>query len=139
MTITTQADRPDLERALYDLDMLVQPEIPFLANEPAPSFEAWQTIGTSEVGYLRDLSLIALEDDRVIGVIQMYDNADETLFIGMTTVHPDARRRGIARLLKVELARRARAAGLAPHRDLQRRLERRGSAASTSRWATSTT
>ncbi len=29
----------------------------------------------------------------------------------MTTVHPDARRRGIARLLKVELARRARAAG----------------------------
>ena len=34
----------------------------------------------------------------------------------MTAVHPDARRRGIARLLKVELARRARAAGCAGSR-----------------------
>ena len=29
----------------------------------------------------------------------------------MTAVHPDARRRGVARLLKIELARRARDAG----------------------------
>jgi GNAT superfamily N-acetyltransferase len=111
VTLTTLKERPDLERPMYDLDMLVHPEIPFLANEPNPSFEAWHATGIEDPGFVADLSLIAVEAGHVIGAIQMYDNADSTLFIGMTSVHPDARRRGIARLLKVEMAGRAKAAG----------------------------
>ena len=111
VSLASLTERPELERGVYELDMLVHPEIPFLANEPLPSFEAYHTTGLGDAGFVSDLSLVALDGDRVIGAIQLYDNADKTLFIGMTTVHPDARRRGIARLLKVEMARRAKAAG----------------------------
>src|SRR6185503_1751687 len=58
-----------------------------------------------------DQSLMALEGGRVVGTVDVFDNGDKGMFIGMTAVHPDTRRRGIARLLKVELERRARAAG----------------------------
>jgi len=106
------AERLDLERELYDLDMLIHPEVPFLADEPLPSFESWRSTGTGDPGFLPELSLLAIEGSRLIGAVQLYDNGDHVAFIGMTSVHPDARRRGVARLLKVELERRARAAGL---------------------------
>ena len=112
VTVVSLADRPDLVRELYALQMLVHPEIPMIANEPLPSFETWLTAGPRDPGYVPGLTLLALEGDRLIGGIQLYDNADAVVFIGMTSVHPDARRRGIARLLKLELARRARAAGM---------------------------
>ena len=75
-------------------------------------------------GYLPELSLLALQHERLVGSIQLYDNADQVVFIGMIAVHPDARRRGIARLLKVELERRARGGRHPTDRDLQRRRER---------------
>ncbi len=110
--VATLADRPDLERAVYDLDMLVHPEIPFLTGEPLPTFDTWRAMGLDDPGYLPGLSLLAIEDERLLGSIQIYDNADQVVFIGMIAVHPDARRRGIARLLKAELERRARTAGI---------------------------
>jgi GNAT superfamily N-acetyltransferase len=105
------ADRPDLERAVYDLDVLVMPEIPTLALEPAPSFEAWQQSASGDPGFLAGQSLMALRDGALVGVIQVYDNGDQSMFIGMTAVHPAARRLGIARYLKTELASRAARAG----------------------------
>ena len=112
VTVASLAQRPELEREVYELDVLVQPEIPFLAGEPLPSFEAWHAMAAGDPGFLHDLSLLALEGDRVIGAVLIYDNADATVFIGMTMVHPDARRRGIARHLKREVAHRARDAGI---------------------------
>jgi GNAT superfamily N-acetyltransferase len=111
VVVMTWSERPDLERELYALDMLVHPEIPFIAAEPEPSFEAWQAAGSKDPGFLPELSLLALAEGRVVGRIELYDNGDRSMFIGMTSVHPDFRRRGIARLLKVDLERRARAAG----------------------------
>ena len=105
------AERPDLERAIYDLDILVQPEIPTMALEPTPSFEAWQEQTSGDPGFLRELSVMAVQDESVLGSIQMYDNADGVAFIGMTAVHPDQRRHGIARALKVEVAARAARSG----------------------------
>jgi GNAT superfamily N-acetyltransferase len=112
VTVSTFSDRPDLEHDVYELDVLVHPEIPFLAGEPMPSFEAWHATGVDDEGFVPGLSLIAVESGRVIGATQIYDSADGTVFIGMTTVHPDARRRGVARHLKRELASRARVAGI---------------------------
>jgi GNAT superfamily N-acetyltransferase len=109
--IVTMASRMDLERELYEIHSITHHEIPFLTNEPMPSFETWLETGAADRGYLADLSLIALDGGRVVGSIDVFDNGDDAIFIGMTAVHPDARRRGIARLLKVELERRARAAG----------------------------
>src|SRR5262245_20717596 len=109
--VVTMAERMDLEPDLYEIFRLVHSEIPFLASQPVPSFEAWQETGSANAGYLGDLSLLAIEDGRVLGAVEVSDNGDDVIFIGMTMVHPDARRRGIARILKVELERRARAAG----------------------------
>jgi GNAT superfamily N-acetyltransferase len=112
IAVATMAARMDLERDLYEIHRLTHPEIPFLAREPMPSFETWQATGTANAGYLADLSLLAIEDGRLLGAVEVFDNGDDVIFIGMTAVHPDARRRGVARLLKVELERRARAAGI---------------------------
>ena len=112
MTVVTLAERPELEHEMYDLDMLVHPEIPMAASEPLPTFETWQATRSGDPGFLPGLTFLALTDGRLVGAIQLYDNGDESAFIGMTAVHPDARRRGIARRLKVELARRAREQGL---------------------------
>jgi GNAT superfamily N-acetyltransferase len=109
--ITSLADRPDLDRAVYDLDALVQPEVPTLALEPTPSFPAWRAGTVDDAGFLAELSLVALRDDHVVGSIVVYDNGDRMAFIGMTAVDPAARRQGIARALKVELAGRAARAG----------------------------
>jgi len=112
VTITTFAERPDLERVIYEIDILVRPEIPALADEQIPSFEAWQRMTGGDPGFLAALSPIAVEDGRVIGAMEIFDNAEGTIFIGMTIVHPDARRRGIARLMKTELTRLAQEAGM---------------------------
>jgi len=85
--------------------------VPTLAHDPMPSFEAWRDVGAADKGYLADLSIYAIEDDRLVGALDIFDAGDGAVFIGLIAVHPDARRRGIARLMKVELERRARAAG----------------------------
>jgi mycothiol synthase len=110
--VTTLADRPDLDRAMYDLIMRVRPEVPAMAIEPEPSFDSWfaETIGDS--GFLPGLTVLALRDDRLVGVIEIYDNAGGAIYIGMTAVDPEFRRHGIARFLKAELTRRANAAGM---------------------------
>lgn len=111
ITLTTLAERPELEPAVYDLDMLVRPEVPAMAGELAPSYEAWQAELTSDEGFLKALSLVALRDAAVVGVVQVYDGGGGSVFIGMTAVAPSARRIGLARALKQELARRAAANG----------------------------
>ena len=111
LEITSFADHPELERAVYELNVLVQPEVPSLALEPRPSFEAWQRQVAGDPGFLADLSLLARRDGHLVGAIQLYDNGEGTAFIGMTAVHPEARRQGIARALKVELAGRAARSG----------------------------
>jgi len=105
--ITTWAERPDLEREVFDLFALVRPEVPTLALEPEPSFEAWHRELANDPGFAPGLSVLALRDGRVVGSLIIFDNDEGNAFIGMTAVHPDARRQGIARALKTELAARA--------------------------------
>ncbi len=92
--------------------MRVRPEIPALAAEPIPSFEAWRGSTIDDPGYLPSLSPLALDaDGAVVGSMDVYDGADGSAFIGMTAVDPASRRRGIGRYLKEELTRRATEAG----------------------------
>ena len=104
-------DRTDLEREHYELHAVTRHEVPTLAHDPMPSLEAWRDVGAPDKGYLADLSIYALEGERLVGAIDMFDGGDGAIFIGMMAVQPDSRRRGIARLMKVEVERRARAAG----------------------------
>jgi GNAT superfamily N-acetyltransferase len=109
--VTNLAERPDLLHDVYELDELVRPEIPTMALEPSPSFEAWQAQVSGDPGFLPELSLVAMREGRLVGSMLIFDNAEGTAFIGMTAVHPDARRLGIARSLKTELAARAARTG----------------------------
>lgn len=109
--MVSSAARPDLDRAVYELHAATHSEIPMLASQPMPSFETWMQMGGEGSGYLRDVSVIALDDGRVVGTVDVFDGGERVMFIGMTAVDPNARRRGIARLMKVELERRARAGG----------------------------
>jgi GNAT superfamily N-acetyltransferase len=111
ITLTTLRERPELEHAVYELENLVRPEIPALTGEPMPTYEAWQAEMTSDDGFLDDLCLVAQRGETVVGVVQMFDGGDRVAFIGMTAVHPSARRMGLARALKLEMARRAATAG----------------------------
>jgi GNAT superfamily N-acetyltransferase len=109
--LVAAAGRTDLEREHYELHAITRHEVPTLAHDPMPSFEAWRDVGAADKGYLADLSIYAIEGDRLVGALDIFDGGDGAVFIGLIAVHPDARRRGIARLMKVELERRARAAG----------------------------
>jgi mycothiol synthase len=104
------ADHPEHHRAVYDHFVTVLPEVPSWGATPVPSFEAWEAM-IAEPAYRSDLSLIALDGDAVVGQIDVDDDGERRAFIGMLTVAPGARRRGIARALKEELAHRAAAAG----------------------------
>jgi GNAT superfamily N-acetyltransferase len=111
LVLTSLAERPDLITAIYRLDMAVRPEIPVLANERQPSFEAWNEEVSGASSLLPELSIIALRNDVVVGWLHILENGDSSVFIGMTAVDPGLRRMGIGRSLKEELARRAAAAG----------------------------
>lgn len=110
VTIEAMGDRPELHHAIYEHLVSVLPEVPSWGDAPLPSFDAWQTM-TAEPAYRKDLSLIALDGDSVVGQIDVDDDGEGGAFIGMLTVAPSARRRGIARALKQELAHRAATAG----------------------------
>lgn len=109
--MSSSAARPDLDRAVYELHSATHAEIPMLASTPMPTFETWMEMGGEGSGYLRNESVLALENGRVVGTVDVFDGGEHIMFIAMTAVDPSARRRGIARLMKVELERRARAAG----------------------------
>ena len=111
VVLTTYADRADLAREMYDLEVRVAPEIPALSEETPPTYETWSAETADDPGFVRDLSVLAVSGDRLVGAISIYDLGDRTAYIGMTAVHPEARRRGIARRMKEDLTRRARAAG----------------------------
>lgn len=110
ISIEAMADRPELHHAIYEHLVSVLPEVPSWGDAPLPSFDDWLVM-TAEPAYRTDLSLIALDGHSVVGQIDVDDDGEGGAFIGMLTVAPSARRRGIARALKQELSHRAATAG----------------------------
>jgi GNAT superfamily N-acetyltransferase len=110
ISIVPIAKRPDLHRALYEHLVAVLPEVPSWGETPVPTWETWQAM-IEEPSYRRELSLVALDGERIVGQVDVDDDGDGRAFITMLTVARDARRRGLARGLKLELARRASEAG----------------------------
>ena len=70
------ADRRDLERQHYELHAVTRHEVPTLAHDPMPSFQAWRDVGAPDKGYLADLSIYALEGGRLVGAIDIFDGGD---------------------------------------------------------------
>jgi mycothiol synthase len=110
IVLASMAERRDLLPAVYDLESVTIREVPSMADLPVPSFETWRA-AFDQPKYLWDLSVIAVAGGEVVGSIELEDDGDGTAFIALASVAPHMRRRGIARAMKREVARRARAAG----------------------------
>lgn len=110
VTVVALEERPDLHPAVFDLLAAAIPEVPSMAELAPTSFETWREM-LLEPSYRHDLSLIAVDEEGVVGHIEVSDDGDQRAFIGMLAVAPRARRRGIARGLKEALAYRAATAG----------------------------
>ena len=110
VSVVALEERPDLHPAVFDLLVAAIPEVPSMAELAQTSFETWREMQL-EPSYRHDLSLIAIDEEGVAGHIEVTDDGDRRAFISMLAVAPRARRRGIARGLKVALAYRAAIAG----------------------------
>jgi GNAT superfamily N-acetyltransferase len=109
------ADRPDLERAVYDVDVEVGPDAPSHEEgyEQAP-FDRWHADYLEGPGAVPSACVVAIADGEVVGYTglrrrgSVSPNAENML----TAVRRPWRRRGIATALKREQIARAQAVGI---------------------------
>jgi GNAT superfamily N-acetyltransferase len=114
--IVSVAERPDLVRAVYDVDVEVGPDVPRLPGHghKPPPFERWHADYLEGPGALPQALVVALVNGEVVGYAGLRRRGS-TSPIGenmLTAVRRPWRRRGIATALKLAQIDRARAAGV---------------------------
>ena len=115
IALVTLAERPELERAVFAMDLEVSPDVPGLEEDHAPwSFERWHAQYLEGPGAEPSTCVVALAGDELVGYTGLrrrgaISPVAENL---LTAVRKPWRRRGIATALKREQISRARAAGI---------------------------
>jgi mycothiol synthase len=108
--LTDFAARPDLAPKLHALMVESLDDVPGALAEDVPALEHW--LGWQQIPSRRpDFLVIALEDEEPLGYAQLHVYPGVG-YHGYTGIARRARRRGIARALKLELIRRSRELGL---------------------------
>jgi mycothiol synthase len=112
--LVTLAERPDLTRALYDLDVEVGPDVPSHEEHVPTTFERWHAMCLEGPGAMPAACVIALAEGEVIGYTGLRRTGPTSPLAEnmMTAVRRPWRRRGIAMALKREQVARARQAGI---------------------------
>jgi mycothiol synthase len=111
---TTLADRPDLVRAVHELDAEVSRDVPMHGEQVPMTFERWHAENLEGPGAMPETYVVALDADQVVGYTALHRrgaDAPEAENL-LTAVRRDWRRRGIASALKQRQIERARAAGI---------------------------
>jgi mycothiol synthase len=110
----TLAERPDLVRDVYELDLEVAPDVPMHGDHEPTTFERWHADNLEGPGAMPDAYVVALADGAVIGYTALRRRGADTAEAEnlLTAVRRDWRRRGIATALKQRQIERARAAGI---------------------------
>lgn len=103
----------DRARRLYDLEKIIEFDIPAPEKPTFDSFEVWmQSRQPDNPEFLPDGYFIAVHEDSYIGCTNLWrSGASGDLYIGTTGVRREYRRRGIATALKLASIRYAIAAG----------------------------
>jgi len=114
--LVSLAERPDLERAVHEVDCEVAGDVPRPEGddfEPQP-FERWREQYLEGPGAVPDALVAALEGDEVVGYTGLRRRGASSPIAEnmLTAVRRPWRRRGIATALKREQVARARAAGI---------------------------
>jgi mycothiol synthase len=111
---TTLADRPDLIRAVYELDAEVSLDVPMHGEQVAMTFERWHAENLEGPGAMPEAYVVALHGEQVVGYTGLHRrgaDAPEAENL-LTAVRGEWRRRGIACAMKQRQIQRARAAGI---------------------------
>jgi GNAT superfamily N-acetyltransferase len=111
--LTTLAERPALERGVYDVAAEAWLDIPGHAGEEIESFEDWHRLFVDEERFPPAGTVIALVAGEVVGYTQLHLRPGNRAWHAMTGVKRDWRGRGIAGALKVAQLRWAKEAGIA--------------------------
>lgn len=113
--LVSLAERPDLERAVHDVDVEVGPDVPSHdeAHEPM-TFERWLATYLEGPGAMPAACIVAIADGEVVGYtgLRRRGSQSPTADNLLTAVRRPWRRRGIASALKREQIVRAREAGV---------------------------
>ena len=109
------AERPDLVRPVYDVDVEVGPDVPSHEEGYEPmTFERWHATYLEGPGAMPAACIVALADGEVVGYtgLRRRGSASPVAENMLTAVRRPWRRRGIALALKREQIRRAGEAGI---------------------------
>ena len=113
--LVSVTERPDLVRAVYDVDVEVGPDVPSHEEGHEPmSFERWHATYLEGPGAMPAACIVALAEGEVVGYtgLRRRGSTSPTAENLLTAVRRPWRRRGIALALKREQIRRAREAGI---------------------------
>jgi GNAT superfamily N-acetyltransferase len=113
--LVSLAERPDLEQALYDVDVEVGPDVPsHEAGYEPMTFERWHATYLEGPGAMPAACIVALADGEIVGYtgLRRRGSVSPTAENMLTAVRRPWRRRGIATALKREQIARAREAGI---------------------------
>jgi len=111
ITIVSRAERPDLARGQYEVELAAGRDIPGLDAEVEQTYEEWHSFAIERPGADPSLCFLAVDGRRVVGSAAMLVVGD-CGYHGLTAVDRDWRGRGIAEALKRSQIAAARAHGL---------------------------
>jgi GNAT superfamily N-acetyltransferase len=98
--IVTWAQRPELARGMYAVDIEARPDIPGFDDVTFEPFEEWMEHFMRRTTDFPEATFIALADEEVIGFAKLSLTAPTAAGNSMTAVKRGWRGRGVARALK---------------------------------------
>jgi len=98
--IVTWAQRPELARGMYEVDLETHPDIPGFEDVAAEPFEDWMAHHMQRPTDSPEATFIALAGEEVVGFAKLSLTAPTAAGHAMTAVRRAWRGRGIARALK---------------------------------------
>jgi GNAT superfamily N-acetyltransferase len=98
--IVTWAQRPELARAMYEVDLEAHPDIPGFEDVAIEPFEDWMMHNMQRPTDSPEATFIALADEEVVGFAKLSLTAPRAAGHAITAVKRAWRGRGIARALK---------------------------------------
>ena len=99
--IVTWAERPGIERGLYEVYREAEPDIPGEEDNEITPFERWLSNDMQGISDRADAVFVALAEDEVVGYAKLaFPQGSSRVFHDLTGVKRDWRGRGIAAALK---------------------------------------
>jgi mycothiol synthase len=102
IAISTWAERPGIERGLYDVFVEASPDIPGADEEELPSFESWLSNDMQGISDRPEAVFVAFADGEIVGYakLALSQSQMDTAWHDLTGVKRAWRGRGIASALK---------------------------------------